>query len=435
MSGPNVAANAAELVIIGAGVLGATIAVSAARRGLRTVVIDQNPSAGFGSTSASAGIIRVHAGDVDGSVLALESVSAWRNWRDFAQVPAGEAAAEFVQCGTMVLEDSMGTLDRISEVMRESGAEFSELDGDALAGAIPWADTRRFGPPALPESEQFWRDPDGRIERAIHTSASGYVADPALAAQNLADLARRLGVRFVMGQRVVGSEQGSGDAVRLRLANGDRIEARNVVNVAGPSSIRVNETLGVGGDFRVGQRLVRHELHHVEMSEPQKVTAHIVDGDLGINFRPEGTSGFLVGGSGDPIDGEEVVDAPEEFTSFPTRESWYRQAGRAARRIPSLVLSPKPRGVVGLYDVTDDWLPIFDRTDRPGVFVAIGTSGNQFKTAPIVGELMLDVIMANLEGGDTDRDPVTSELPSTGRSVDMSVFSRLRTPRLGGSRG
>jgi sarcosine oxidase subunit beta len=100
-----------------------------------------------------------------------------------------------------------------------------------------------------------------------------------------------------------------------------------------------------------------------------------------------------------------------------------------------VVLPPKPRGVAGLYDVTDDWMPIFDRTDRPGVFVAIGTSGNQFKTAPVVGELMLDLITANFDGRDTDRESVITQLPRTGRRVDTSVFSRLRSPRIGGSRG
>lgn len=435
MKGVGVAEYGADLTVIGAGVLGATIAVSATRRGLSVVVVDQNASAGFGSTSASAGIIRVHAGDVDGSVLALESVGSWKEWRDFAEVPATEAAARFVQCGTYILDDEAGTIDVLSTVMRESGVEYHELDADDLRAALPWADTRRFGPPALPESTDFWREPDGWIERAIHTPDSGYVADPALAAQNLAAQATRRGAEFVLGRTVVGVADGPAESLRLRLDSGETIETRAVVNVAGPASQQVNRLLGVGGDFRVGQRLVRHELHHIEMSAPQQATAHIVDGDLGINFRPEGTDGFIVGASGDPVDGEETVDGPDGFVAFPTRESWYRHAGRAARRIPSVVLPPKPRGVAGLYDVTDDWMPIFDRTDRPGVFVAIGTSGNQFKTAPVVGELMLDLITANFDGRDTDRESVITQLPRTGRRVDTSVFSRLRSPRIGGSRG
>lgn len=86
----------ADIVIIGAGILGATIALSAARRGFSVIVIDQNTTVGFGSTSSSAGIIRVHAGDIESSLIANESVSAWNTWRDFAEVPSNDPAAEFI---------------------------------------------------------------------------------------------------------------------------------------------------------------------------------------------------------------------------------------------------------------------------------------------------------------------------------------------------
>lgn len=425
----------ADVVVIGAGILGVTIAISAARRGFRVLVVDENSTAGFGSTSASAGIIRIHAGEVDGSALALESVRSWQSWRDFAEVPLGQAAIRFEQCGTYILDDASGTLDSFASVMTEARVHFEDIDGDELAKAIPWADTSRFGPPAALESEAFWREPRGRIERALHTPESGYVADPALAAQNLAMLAKRLGVRFVMQKRVIRSSDTRGDRIELELAGGERIESEIVVNAAGPGSIQLNSILGVGGDFRVGQRLVRQELHHVEVPHFVGNAAHIVDGDLGINFRPEGVNAFLVGASGDRVDDEEIAASAEDFVPYPTRDVWFRHTGRAARRIPGVVLSPKPRGVVGLYDVTDDWLPIFDRSDRRGVFVAIGTSGNQFKTAPVVGELMLDLIEASINGRDPDVIPVLSRLPRTGREVDMQVFSRLRTPRAGGSRG
>ena len=46
------------------------------------------------------------------------------------------------------------------------------------------------------------------------------------------------------------------------------------------------------------------------------------------------------------------------------------------------------RGIVDLYDVSDDWLPIYDRSAIDCFYMACGTSGNQFKNAPVVGELM-----------------------------------------------
>ena len=76
--------------------------------------------------------------------------------------------------------------------------------------------------------------------------------------------------------------------------------------------------------------------------------------------------------------------------------------------------------------MADDWTPIYDRTSLPGFYVAIGTSGNQFKNAPTVGALMTELI-TRVEGGhDHDRDPVRFRCPSTGHEVDLGAFSRRR---------
>ena len=86
-----------------------------------------------------------------------------------------------------------------------------------------------------------------------------------------------------------------------------------------------------------------------------------------------------------------------------------------------------PRGIAALYDVTvRDWYPIADRTDRPGYYVCIGTSGSSFKTAPVLGHLMAEIIQSGEEGRDTDRDPITLALPRIGVSVDTRFLSRHR---------
>ena len=80
-----------------------------------------------------------------------------------------------------------------------------------------------------------------------------------------------------------------------------------------------------------------------------------------------------------------------------------------------------------MYDVTPlDWNPILDRTDVPGYYVAIGTSGSSFKTAPVIGDVMARLIEACEAGRDHDSDPLHVTLPATGFEVDMSFFSRLR---------
>jgi sarcosine oxidase, subunit beta len=100
---------------------------------------------------------------------------------------------------------------------------------------------------------------------------------------------------------------------------------------------------------------------------------------------------------------------------------------RAARRLPGLRVPGRPTGVVGLYDVTEDWAPVYDRTAAPGYFVAIGTSGNQFKNAPLVGRIMATLVEGAAAGGDHDREPHTMTLPRTGHTIDLAAFSRRRS--------
>ena len=74
----------------------------------------------------------------------------------------------------------------------------------------------------------------------------------------------------------------------------------------------------------------------------------------------------------------------------------------------------RKRGVVDLYDVSDDWLPIYDSTRIKGYYMAIGSSGNQFKNAPIAGHCMAELIEACEKGQNHDEDPVHVKTVYTG---------------------
>jgi len=100
----------------------------------------------------------------------------------------------------------------------------------------------------------------------------------------------------------------------------------------------------------------------------------------------------------------------------------------AKQRVPGLAVDGA-RGIVGVYDVTvQDWYPIVDRTDTQGYFVAIGTSGAWFKSGPVIGRLAATMVTANLDGHDTDREPLNVALPLTGYPFPMALLSRRRTP-------
>ena len=102
------------------------------------------------------------------------------------------------------------------------------------------------------------------------------------------------------------------------------------------------------------------------------------------------------------------------------------QALRFAQRVPSLTVAPRPRGVVDLYDVSDDWIPIYDRSCVDGFFMAIGTSGNQFKNAPGAGRLMARLIEYVESCGDHDARAMPFRLRHLDHTIDTATFSRRR---------
>jgi sarcosine oxidase subunit beta len=120
------------------------------------------------------------------------------------------------------------------------------------------------------------------------------------------------------------------------------------------------------------------------------------------------------------------VENPDEFDRRITGPQWEAQVFRLARRIPELPIPNEMRGVVDLYDCSDDWLPIYDRSDLEGFYMAIGTSGNQFKNAPIVGHCMAVLIDAVEHGHDHDHDPVRLPAPHTGLELNLGFYSRRR---------
>ena len=103
------------------------------------------------------------------------------------------------------------------------------------------------------------------------------------------------------------------------------------------------------------------------------------------------------------------------------------QALRMAQRFPEMPIpSSRLKGVVDLYDVTEDWIPIYDKTDLDGFYVAIGTSGNQFKNAPVAGKMMTRLIERCESGQDHDADPVDFHLEHVALDVSIGFYSRNR---------
>jgi len=311
------------------------------------------------------------------------------------------------------------------------GVPVELLDGEEIARRFPFLDTRSHTPVRRPGDGDFFEDTGRDIAGGVFECDAGYVVSPLLATHNLRVAATKAGAAFRLGKRVTAVAKGDGKArFRLSLEDGATLDADVIVNAAGPHSTVVNRMAGVSLPIEI--RPLRREVHAVEnpaFTEKDGSPVPVVgDLDSGVYFRPESGGRDLIIGSLEPeCDTLEWIDDPDAWNTSITVEGNERQVMRLMKRFPDVRLG-KRRGIAALYDVTlQDWNPVIDRTDEPGFYVAVGTSGSSFKTAPVIGLLMGELIDACEAGHDHDRNPVRVLLPRTGFDVDVGFFSRLRS--------
>ena len=221
------------------------------------------------------------------------------------------------------------------------------------------------------------------------------MSDPQLATHNLQRATENKGGEFRFNEEVAQIERANDSVRGVVLTGGEEIHAPVLVNVAGPWSFVINRMAGVEETMNIKTRALRHEVHHVPAPEGYDYEhngMHTSDGDQAIYFRPEVGNHILLGSEDAECDPQVWVEDPDVFDREITREQWEAQVYRLARRIPDLPIPNERKGVVELYDVSDDWIPIYDHSDLNGFYMAIGTSGNQFKNAGGAGHMMAELI-------------------------------------------
>jgi sarcosine oxidase subunit beta len=317
----------------------------------------------------------------------------------------------------------------VIERYQELGIPFETWDNTKIRERLPFMTTESFFPPKPVDDPQFWAEATSEIAGGIFTPDAGYVPDPMLATHNVRRAVEALGGRFAMRRTVVGVEKRHDRVAAVTLDDGTRLEADVIVNVAGPYSALVNRMAGVEADMSIKTRALRREVHHLAAPADADFGRQGImtsDSDVGVYFRP-GSGDSITLGSTDPVcDPKTWVDDPDICNRDITEAQWRAQVYRLGRRIPALAIPNQARGVVDMYDVADDWIPIYDKSNLPGFYMAIGTSGHQFKNAGAVGTLMAELVGACESGLDHDRNPLQHRLPFTGRVLDTGKFSRRR---------
>jgi sarcosine oxidase subunit beta len=179
--------------------------------------------------------------------------------------------------------------------------------------------------------------------------------------------------------------------------------------------------------MRITTRALRQEVAHVPAPPGVEYAARACvtsDSDAAVYTRPEIGNNILIGSEDPPCDEHHWVDPDDYDRNF--SDQWPTQVQRLAQRIPSLGIPGRTAGVVDLYDVTEDWIPIYDRSCLDGYYMACGTSGNQFKNAPVAGKAMAELIEYCESGNDHDARPMRYRLENVDHEINLATFSRLR---------
>lgn len=419
----------ADVVVIGAGVIGSAVTFELARRGRDVVCVDAGEAVGAGSTSSSSAIIRFHYSTRDAVLTAWESAGVWNDLAGHLGVEDEAGMAGFVRTGCLVLDFPGTNRPQVLDHFDRVGVPYEELDPADIARRFPALDVGAFSPPRPVDHPDFAADAHGQLG-AYLTPDAGFVSDPMLAASNFMYAARHRGATLRLRTKVTAVLRRAGTVTGVELASGETIEAPVVVNAAGPHSSLINDMAGVTDEMTITHRPLRQEVHVTEAPTGFGLAdgTIVADLDLGTYFRPHLGGTLLIGGTEPECDPLEWVEDPDDYDVNPTFEGFERNVYRAARRLPAIGIPHRPVGLAALYDASDDWTPIYDKTGLAGFYMACGTSGNQFKNAPMVGIFMAELIEAADRGQDHDIDPVRVSGPRTGREIDLAAYSRRRTP-------
>ncbi len=422
-------AQTADAIIIGTGVIGAATAFEMAKAGWKTLSLDRNTKVGHGSTAGSCAIIRMHYSTFDGTAFAWEGYHYWRDWAEYLGLPGEAELARFKQTGCLVMRtEANGFLEKHMAFSRELKCPYEELTADEVQERLPIYSLQSFAPAKRMDDPGFGKPNGKMMGGAVMWPLGGYVTDPALSAQNLMDAACQHGAQVRTGAEVVEILQSGGRASGVKLADGEELHAPVVINVAGPGSGIINEMAGVLGDMTITTRPLRQEVVHVPAPEGFDFEANgtiVSDSDIACYVRPEQGNHILIGSEDPECDPHQWVADDANYNREFT-DQWTTQAMRYGQRVPSLGIPSRTRGVVDLYDASTDWIPIYDKSVLPGFYMACGTSGNQYKNAPIAGKMMAALVDYCEGGADHDVAPMQFDLPYIGRTIDVGFYSRKR---------
>lgn len=353
----------ADVIVVGGGINGASIAFNLAKAGLKVTLIEKDFIAA-GPTGRSSAIIRQHYSHEVTARMALRSLRIFQNFDDFV---GGDP--DFHQTGFLL-------------AARPEDVE--SLKANIVLQQEVGIDTRLVSPQEVKELEPYI-SLDG-IAAAAYEPGSGY-ADPAATTTAYAQRAKDLGADLKLGTRVQNLLVKSGRVTGVDTKQGS-VQAGAVVVAAGPWSPLITKTAGIELPIKASRHQVATYRRPVEF-ERHMVFAAFADE---VYIRPE-TGGLMLVGSIEPGEAEDEVPDPDSFNERVDFDIVADFSERVARRYPLMERGTTAGGWASLYDITPDWHPIMGALPGvEGLYCVAGTSGHGFKLGPAVGEMVADLI-------------------------------------------
>jgi len=353
----------ADIVIIGGGIVGSSIAYHLIAAGCKSVlVIERETAQGKGSTGKSMGGVRAQFSTPVNIQMSLYSIPFYASFEDRLGHPSGYRPQGYLFCATS------------DKHMAYLSANYTKQVVMGLKDVrLVTADEIRNMFPQLRSDD---------IVGGSFCSTDGFV-DPYSAMIGFMTWAADHGAKIWKNTLVTGIQQDERGIAGLETSKG-AVATRIVVNCAGPWAPQVAKMAGI--DLPVAP--LRRMLVPTEPFDQFPHSAPmIIDMSTGFHFRPE-SLGFLL-----------AWNDPEETTGYKTDFDpafIEKILTRAADRVPvfeNLAVNPK-RAWAGLYEMTPDHHPILGPAPGvPGFFLANGFSGHGVMHAPATGKILSDLIL------------------------------------------
>ncbi|MCZ6874034.1 MAG: FAD-binding oxidoreductase [bacterium] len=366
----------ADVVIIGAGVMGTSTAFQLTQRGVKRVVVLEKSTVAAGSSGKSSALVRMHYTFLPEARLAFASLPWFVEWETRVGGRCGFTKTGFIR---IVPPDKTEQLRRNVERLQHIGIETHLLSSDELRDLDAGVNSQD-------------------VEVAAYEPDSGY-ADGYATAQAFMAAARRHGAVLRQGVTVTNLLQRGGRITGVETNEGI-FSAPLVISTAGPWSGPLLHRIGVNLPLLPSRHQIMILARPSEV--PHRLTYIAPDS---LYFRPDAAGTTLVGYG----PGEDGVD-PDQYRDSVDEHIQIEAAAKIAARYPGLQRAGMRRGYAGCYTVTPDGKMIIDKAPGiEGLYIGAGFSGTGFKISPAIGIAL-------------------AELATQGRActVDVNAFSASR---------